>query len=149
MAFRQLIRTFAVAGAICIGAALLGTLAGGVLSGQIGAATGLIAGAVFGLALGIRYSMDMVEIAVAQRAWHDVNSLQRLPQECRARQAQYTASPSRSYLRDKRGKIWTEVLAKRPQRLTQPPYSRFTSQRHHDLDLADIGITRKPKPKRK
>jgi len=143
------IRAIASAGAICIGAALLGALAGGVLAQQTGAELGLIAGGVFGLALGVRYYVDMAEVAAAQRDWDDAYSLKQGSKQPRGKQDGYNTVSSSRYLRNKRGEIWTEVLAKRRERLTGAPHARYTSQRHHDLDLSDIGIRRKRKPKRR
>ncbi len=139
MKFRVVIRAIASAGAICIGAALLGALAGGALAGQVGAELGLIVGGAFGLALGFRYNADMAEVAAAQQRLQ-----QRHSSHDRAKGAASTA-----YLRDKRGEIWRALAAKRRERLSGgSPHARYTSQRHHDLSLSDIGIRRKSKPKR-
>lgn len=134
MRFRAVIRGIASAGAILICAALLGALAG-----QVGAELGLIVGAFVGLALGFRYNADMAEVAAAQR---------RLQQR-RSSHDRIKGAASTAYLRDKRGEIWRALAAKRRERLVGgSPHARYTSQRHHDLELADIGIRRKRKPKR-
>ena len=135
-----MIRAIASTVGIIIGAALLGALAGVVLAGQTGAELGLIAGAVLGLALGVRYYVDMAEVAAAQRDLNEAHSLKR-----RDKQDGFKTVSSSGYLRIKRGEIWTETLAKRRERLTAGPHARYTSQRHHDLELSDIGIRRKRK----
>ena len=111
-----------------------------MLAGQSGAELGLIAGAVLGLALGVRYYVDMAEVAAAQRDLNEAHSLKR-----RDKQDGFKTVSSSGYLRIKRGEIWTETLAKRRERLTAGPHARYTSQRHHDLELSDIGIRRKRK----
>lgn len=143
-----MIRAIASAGAICIGAALLGALAGGALAGLWGAELGLIAGAFVGLALGFRYNADMAEVAAAQRGWNEAHSLKQLSKR-RGSQERFKGSTSSAYLRDRRGEFWRTLAAKRRERLIGgSPHARYTSQRHHDLDLSDIGIRRKSKPKR-
>ena len=140
--FQVVIRAIASAGAICIGAALLGALAGGALAGQVGAELGLIVGGAFGLALGFRYNADMAEVAAAQQRLQQRHS-------SHVRHDRAKGAASTAYLRDKRGEIWRALAAKRRERLSGgSPHARYTSQRHHDLSLSDIGIRRKSKPKR-
>ncbi len=143
-----MIRAIASTVAILIGAALLGALAGGALAGQIGAELGLIVGGVFGLAIGFRYSADMAAVAAARRDLSETHSQDRHVQEHRRRIAPGGAASRQVLLRDRRGEIWRALAAKRRERLMGSPHHRYTSQSHHDLELSDIGIRRKSKPKR-
>ena len=143
-----MIRAIASTAAIFIGAALLGALAGVMLAGQLGAELGLIVGGVVGLAIGFRYSADMASVAAAQRDLNEAHSQDRHLQERRRRVAPGGAASRPVLLRDRRGEIWRALAAKRRERLTGSPHNRYTSQRHHDLELSDIGIRRKSKPKR-
>lgn len=142
MRFRAVIRGIASAGAILICAALLGALAGGALAGRVGAELGLIVGAFVGLALGFRYNADMAEVAAAQQHLQQRHS-------SHDRHDRSKGAASTAYLRDRTGEVWRALAAKRRDRLIgASPHARYTSQRHHDLELADIGIRRKRKPKR-
>jgi len=139
------IRAIASTAGIFLGAALLGTLTGVVLAGQTGAELGLIIGAVLGLALGVRYYVDMAAIAAARRDLNEAHSQDRHLQEHRRRIAPGGAASRPVLLRDRRGEFLRAQAAKRRERLTTGPHARYTSQRHHDLELADIGIRRKRK----
>ncbi len=143
-----LIRGIISTAAITLGSMLLGALAGGALAGQMGAELGLIVGGVFGLAIGFRYSADMAAVAAAQRNLNEAHSQDRHVQEHRRRIAPGGAASRQVLLRDRRGEIWRALAAKRRERLTGSTHNRYTSQRHHDLELSDIGIRRKSKPKR-
>lgn len=134
---------------ILIGAALLCALAGGILAGQMGAELGLIAGGVLGLGIGFRYSADMAAVAAARRDAEEAQSLQQHLRERSRGQDPFGETSKSAYLRDRRGEIWRALAAKRRERLAGSPHRRYTSQRHHDLELADIGIRRKSKPKRR
>lgn len=144
-----MIRAIFAAAAITLGSALLGALAGVILAGQIGAELGLILGGVFGLAIGFRYGADMAAVAAAQRDLDEAHSQERHLQEHRRRIAPGGAASRQVLLRDRRGEFWRTLAVKRRERLTGSTHNRYTSQRHHDLELSDIGIRRKSKPKRR
>ena len=143
-----MIRTVLSTAAIVAGSALIGALAGGILAGQLGAELGVIFGALLGLAIGFRYSADMTDIAAAQRDMQEANTLKDRLRRRRSRQGPFGQASRRVFLRDKRGEIWHALATKRRERLARSPLSRYTGQRHHDLELSDIGIRRKSKPKR-
>ena len=143
-----MIRIFLSMAAIVAGSTLIGALAGGILAGQLGAELGVIVGALLGLAIGFRYSADMTDIADAQRDMQEANSLKDRLRRRRGRRDPLGEASKRVFLRDKRSEIWHALAVKRRQRLTGSPLSRHTSQGHHDLELSDIGIRRKSKPKR-
>ena len=144
-----MIRVVASTVAIIVGVALLCALAGGILAGQLGAELGLIVGGVFGLALGFRYNADMAAIAAARREWNEAHPPERHAMERRSRQDPFGETSRRVYLRDRRGEIWRALAARRRDRLAGSLLARYTSQRHHDLELSDIGIRRKSKAKRR
>lgn len=144
-----MIRAIASTAGIVIGSALLGALAGGALAGQIGAELGLIVGAIGGLGTGFRYSADMAAIAAARRDLNKADSQEQRLQERGSGQDLFGEASGHVYLRDKRGEIWRALALKRRERLTPPAHARYTSQGHHDLELSDIGISRKSKPKRR
>lgn len=144
-----MIRAIASTIAITSGVAFLCALAGGILAEQTGAELGLIVGGVLGLGIGFRYSVDMAAVAAARRDAEDARSMEHHLQERRSRQDPFGETSKGAYLRDRRGEVWRALAAKRRARLAGSPHTRFTSQRHHDLELADIGIRRKSKPKRR
>ena len=143
-----MIRIFLSMAAIMAGSTLIGALAGGILAGQLGAELGVIVGALLGLAIGFRYSADMTDIADAQRDMQEAYSLKDRLRRRRGRRDPFGEAARRGFLRDRRGEIWHALATKRRERLARSPLSRYASQRHHDLELSDIGIRRKSKPKR-
>ncbi|MCY4537695.1 MAG: hypothetical protein OXE52_05620 [Chloroflexi bacterium] len=144
-----MIRAIFSTAAITLGGTLLGASAGGILAGQLGAELGLIIGGVLGLAIGFRYNADMAAVAAAQREWNEAHPPERHAMERRSRQDPFGETSRRVYLRDRRGEFWRALAVKRRERSAGSRLARYTSQRHHDLELSDIGIRRKSKPKRR
>ena len=130
-----MMRAIAVAAAIFVAVLLLCVLAGGVLAGPRGAELGLIVGAIVGWALAMHYCADMLEIAAAKRKLQAAQTPQN--QESRLKAHRRRILPARAvFLQDRRS------------RLTGSRHAPYTSQKHHDLQLSDIGIRRKRKSKR-
>ena len=143
-----MIRAIITASAATVVFMFLGSMTGGTLAGGDGAGFGALAGAAIGMGMGFRYVADRAAVAAAQREFSDPSQDQahgevfrsnphRIPEDHR-----YRMSSSLS----RRG-LWLR-LTRRQQNVPQGPYSRLTNQRHHDLDLTDIGIHRKKKKKR-
>lgn len=144
-----MIRAIFSTAAITLGGTLLGASAGGILAGQLGAELGLIIGGVLGLAIGFRYNADMAAIAAARRDPNEAHAPERHTMERRSRQDPFGETSRPVYLRDRRGEFWRALAVKRRERSAGSRLARYTSQRHHDLELSDIGIRRKSKPKRR
>lgn len=127
-----MIRAIAVAAVIFVAVLLLCVLAGGALAGQRGAELGLIFGAIGGWAIAMHYCADMLEIAAAKRKL----------------QAAQTPHSQESRLKSHRRRVLPARGAQSPILLRDRSSRLSGSQKHHDLQLSDIGIRRKRKSKR-